>query len=578
MTVMSDGAAADEARSAGAAGETAYCWDMTSDTIEWERNARTVLGVATLEEVATGARFSQLIATEHHNRRVEAIGGLAQPCTDKGTPYRLQYRFMPGGPRSHESLWLEDSGRWWAGPDGLPVRARGVVRVIGESYWEEQRLLCGNDHDELTGQLNRIRLTDALGAVLARATRSGQSAAFLVIAVNNLAIINETFGFDVGDEVITSVGRLVKSVLRGGDTIGRYSSNKFGIIVNDCGATAMKTAAERFMRVVREATIRTSACQLSATISVGGVLLPAQATGVAQAVSYALEALDSAKSTPVEAFIAYEPSPKRESLRRRNIGIADEIIGALDEDRLELALQPIVRSNGREIACYEALLRLRKRDGSIVSAGQFIEVGEQLGLSRLIDRRTLELAIGVMNRHPDIRLSINVSSLTCHDHTWLTALQREIAGRRNLAQRLTIEITETTAIHDLDQTASFVDLLRELGCRVAIDDFGAGYTSFRNLKHLAVDIVKIDGSFVRNIAEDLSDRIFIRTMVELASSFGMETVAEWVGDAETARICAEAGVTYLQGFHFGEPVLASTLDAAPAADEHEPAELVAAAG
>jgi EAL domain-containing protein (putative c-di-GMP-specific phosphodiesterase class I) len=235
------------------------------------------------------------------------------------------------------------------------------------------------------------------------------------------------------------------------------------------------------------------------------------------------------------------------------------VISALDENRMQLALQPIVMTLTRRPALYECLLRMSKTDGSMVSAGEFIQMTEQLGLSRLIDRRTLELAVDLVKTHPELRLSLNVSGLTCNDHEWLVSLHRLTGGRRQLTERLTIEITETAAIDDLDQSIAFVDTLKELGCRVAIDDFGAGYTSFKNLKHLAVDMVKIDGAFVKNLSQDASDRVFIKTMVELASTFGMETVAEWVGDEATARILADTGITYMQGFHFGRPLLAKAL-------------------
>ena len=225
-----------------------------------------------------------------------------------------------------------------------PSKARGIIRVINERYLEEQRLLYRSDHDELTGQLNRIRLTEALGAVVTRAERTKQPCAFLIAGVNNLAVINETFGFDVGDEVIAATARIIRSRLRGGDTIGRYSSNKFGIILNDCGPGAMRIAAERFMKAVREAAIRTAACQLSATISIGGVLLPDQARTAHQALSHALQALDSARIARQESFMAFEPSAAKETTRQRNITIADEVISALDENRMLIALQPIVSS------------------------------------------------------------------------------------------------------------------------------------------------------------------------------------------------------------------------------------------
>ena len=236
------------------------------------------------------------------------------------------------------------------------------------------------------------------------------------------------------------------------------------------------------------------------------------------------------------------------------------MITALDENRMLIALQPIVSTETCEPALYECLLRMKRPDGALVSAGEFIAVAEQLGLSRLIDRRTLELAVEVLAKHPDIRLSVNVSSLTATDHEWLVTLHRLTGGRRSLTERLTIEITETAAIHDLDLSINFVDTLKELGCRVAIDDFGAGYTSFKNLKILDVDMVKIDGSFVKNLLEEPTNRVFIKTLVEIAQTFGLDTVAEWVADEETALICADCGITHMQGFYFGRPLMASELD------------------
>jgi diguanylate cyclase (GGDEF)-like protein len=539
--------------------ETAYVWDFANDRIDWESNAASVLGLRNVADIATGTGFQCLIAPEHLARRQAQIDEGAAGAAGKPIPYRMQYRFTPGGRRSGVSLWLEDHGCWWAGPDGRPARARGVIRVISEQHKEEQRLLHLSDHDELTGQLNRIRLTEALTATLAQNERTHQPCAFLMVAVNNLAVINETFGFDIGDEVVSAVAKVIKSKLRGGDSIGRYSSNKFGIILNDCGPGSMRIAAERFMKAVRDATIKTSVCQLSATIAVGGVQVPEQASTVTQATSFALQALDKARERRTDAFQAYEPSVRRDSARKRNVTIADDVISALDEHRMLLALQPIVTTGTRSADLHECLLRMQKPNGTIVAAGEFIEVAEQLGLSRLIDRRVLELAVDLAKKHDTLRLSVNVSSLTCSDHEWLVLLQRLTGGQRSIASRLTIEITETTVIDDLDQTINFVDTLKELGCRVAIDDFGAGYTSFKNLKHLAVDMVKIDGGFVKNLATDKADLIFVKTMASLAKSFGMETVAEWVGDDATAQLCGDVGIDHLQGFLFGRPFLAREL-------------------
>lgn len=543
--------------------ETAYIWDVASDRMEWEANAAAVLKLPSVQGISSGLDYQQHIAPEHVARWKDAVSRGTLDVGERGAPYRIQYRFQPDGGREQSEIWIEDHGRVWANEEGVPQKARGVIRIVNDDYLEEQRLLFRNDHDELTGQLNRIRLTEAVSAVIARSMRSQEPSAFLMVAINNLAVVNETFGFDVGDELIAAVGRIIKDKLRAGDTLGRYSSNKFGIVLNDCGPGAMRIAADRFIRAVRTASIRSSACPLTATVSIGGVIMPDQASTVHNALSASLQALDRARSKRFDCFMAYEPSPTRETTRQRSITVADEVVSALDEQRMRLVLQPIVCARTRTPALYECLLRMVKSDGSIVSAGEFIPVAEQLGLARLVDRRTLELAVGLLHKHPSLRLSLNVSGLTSGDQDWMASIRELTAGDRSVTERLVIEITETAAIQDVEQSAHFVDSLKDMGCRVAIDDFGAGYTSFKNLKRLAVDMVKIDGAFVRNLLVDTSDQVFIRTMVEIAATFGMETVAEWVADEDTAGMLKEAGIDYLQGYLYGMPI--------PAEDYSEPA-------
>jgi diguanylate cyclase (GGDEF)-like protein len=534
--------------------ETAYAWDLVSGRIDWESNAGAVLGVCDLDKISTGAGYHALIAPEHLNDRLEVFSRGVATDRVRGVAFRIQYRLNPKGGRSRKTIRVEDHGRWWPGPDGHPVIARGVIRVVQDEYLEQQRLLIRNDFDELTGQLNRIRLTEALGAVFTRIERDPQPCAFLMLSVNNLAVINDTFGIAVGDEAIAEAARRIRAKLRGGDVLGRYSSNKFGIIMLNCGADAVRTAAERFLKVVRDTTIKTSAGQLSITVSIGGVVIPDQANGIQDAVNFALRALDAARSKRIDCFVLYKSVPGHESLRVRNRAIADSVIEALDDNRMRLVLQAMVSAKTGKPEIYECLLRMEKPDGQFISAGEFVPVAEQLGLSRLIDRRTLELTIDLLKKHSDLILSLNVSGLTCSDREWIAALRRLTDGRKDLLNRLIVEITETAAIEDLNQSINFVDTLKELGCRVAIDDFGAGYTSFKNLKVLNVDMVKIDGVFVKNLANDTSDQIFIKTMVDLARKIGMETVAEWVSDEQSVKLLTEAGITYMQGFYYGMPI------------------------
>jgi EAL domain-containing protein (putative c-di-GMP-specific phosphodiesterase class I) len=252
----------------------------------------------------------------------------------------------------------------------------------------------------------------------------------------------------------------------------------------------------------------------------------------------------------------YSVSAQRESQRRRLVNIGDEIMGALDDQRLVLAYQPIVGARSRLPEHYECLLRMRRKDGTIATAGEFIPAAETLGLVRLADRRVLEMAVAQLYRHPDIKLSINVSGTTAGDHSWLQSFINYVRENREVAERMTVELTETAALQAFEENARFVTRLRDMGCRVAIDDFGAGYTSFRNLHNLRVDMVKIDGEYVKNLSGSPDNQLFVRTLVDLAKNFQLETVAEWVGSEQDAELLEDYGVDYFQGFYFGEPEIA----------------------
>ena len=535
--------------------ETAYRWDFASDRIDWAANAEAVLGVADAEKIAGGRAFALLVDPEQAGARYDGITGGPHVAPETALRYCLRYRFLPEGRRGRAALWIEDTGVCSINADSRPSVAQGTLRVINDRREREERLLYLGSHDELTGQLNRTRLTDELTFFLGSAGRTPTKGAFLLGGVNDLTLVNETYGYDVGDEVITIVGRRIGRALRGKDCIGRFSSNKFGIVLQDCSVEGVETIARRLVATVRDSFIDTSVGAVATSISVGAVLLPDNAGNAQAAIGRALQALDVARSSRSDRFSLYQPCERRESERRRAVPIADEIVRALNDRRMILALQPIVTSGSHEPELYECLLRMKRLDGSIASASEFIPVAEQFGLAKLVDHRALELAVELLRSMPDIKLAFNVSAATATDPQWLHGLEAFAGKGSGLAERLTIEITETAAISDLEETVKFVAALKALGCRVALDDFGAGYTSFRSLRLLGVDMVKIDGSFIQNLGTQAEDELFVRTLIELAKSFGITTVGEWVGDEKTAKMLENAGISYMQGYFFGAPEL-----------------------
>jgi EAL domain-containing protein (putative c-di-GMP-specific phosphodiesterase class I) len=266
-------------------------------------------------------------------------------------------------------------------------------------------------------------------------------------------------------------------------------------------------------------------------------------------------ALAEAKRAGRDCFVAYRAAKAQQRQQRAEIALGERVQRALREDRLVFAYQPVVNSESGAVAYHECLLRMIAEDGSIVSAAAFVPVIEQLGFIRLLDRYVLERAVSEASQHPECALAFNISGLTATDHAWLRFLVSLLRDRPEVARQLVVEITETAALHDIQESARFVGTLRELGCRVALDDFGAGFTSFRYMQALDVDIVKIDGSFVRNLAESHDNQVFVRHLVGLADAFGLITVAECVESARDAAILRQEGVRFLQGYYFGRPTL-----------------------
>jgi diguanylate cyclase (GGDEF)-like protein len=544
-------------------GEVAYEWRLDTGAIAWGPNAADVLAVHDGEAIATARGYDALVDGKGGRTRSDAVMHSTAKDDGAGVPYQVQYALrVPGAP---EPTWVEDTGRWFAGEDGKPARAHGVVRVINERHEREQRLAYLSRFDALTGEMNRGHFTEALEASIEEAVKLRSSVGFLLAAIDNLGRINDAYGFDIADEVIAGVAKRLRAFLRGKDHLGRYSGNKFGLILHNCTAEDMQVATDRLLAGARDHVVQTSAGPVAVTITVGGIIAPRYGRSVREVITRAQDALDSAKARRRGSFQAYKPNPEREAQRKENVRATDEIINALNDRRVFLAFEPVVAMATRRPVFYECLMRLRCSDGRLLPMNEVVPLAERLGLVRMLDHRVLELVLEELVAAPAFRASVNVSADSTVDPDWWTSLAAMLRAHPGVAERLTVEITETAAIQDVEETRGFVTRVKELGCRIAIDDFGAGYTSFRNLRRLGVDVVKIDGSFVQNLRESEDDRAFVHTLIDLARRLGLDTVAEWVQDEAAASILADWGCDYIQGEFVGRASTERPWLAAPGA-------------
>jgi diguanylate cyclase (GGDEF)-like protein len=525
-------------------GQAAFVWDIATDAIDWSDHVGAVFPDIPANALSSGAALARLIEPERAIRS-DALG-LSPPAHGaEGTPYRIEY-----GVRASTSapvLWIEETGCWFAGPDGKPARAQGIVRINNEHHAREEQLLKLSRNDPLTGELNRSHLIAALAETIEEAQRFRTSCAFMLIGIDHLARINDAFGFDVADAVISQIAERIRSRLRGGDILGRFSGNKFGLILKNCTLDDINTAAERFLAGIRDGVVPTRSGPVSVTASIGAVSVPRHARSADEAINRAHETLDGAKRRRIGSFAIWRPNVERDAQRRVNIRVTDEIVTALSDRRIVMAFEPVVSAASREVAFHECLIRMKRDDGRMLLAPDIVPVAERLGLIRLVDHRVLELVVAELAAAPGVELSLNISPDTTMDPDWWTSIESLMRAHPGVAERLIVEITETVAIQDLDDLRGFVTRLKNFGSRIAIDDFGAGYTSFRNLRKLGVDIVKIDGAFVQNIARSTDDRAFVQALIDLARRLEIKTVAEWVQDEEAAGLLRDWGCDYIQG-------------------------------
>lgn len=525
-------------------GQAAFVWDIASDAIGWSGNVAAVFEDLPRAALASGNAFAKYIEPLR-DVRADAVLNSGNLDRGAGVPYQIEYGVRAKA--SAEVMWIEETGCWFAGPDGKPARAQGVVRVNNERHARDQQLLSLSQHDPLTGELNRTQLVASLAEAVEEASRFRASFAFLLLGIDHLAHINDAFGFDVADQVIVEIARRIRARLRGGDVLARFSGNKFGVILKNCSSDEMAVASERFLATIRNEVVPTQPGPVSLTASIGAVSVPRHARSADEAMVRAQEALDRAKARRSGSYLAWRPNVERDAQRRVNIRVTDEIVSALNERRLVMAYEPVVDVSTRLPAFHECLVRMRQDDGELLLAPDIVPVAEKLGLIHLVDQRVLELVVAELAAAPQIQLSLNISPDTTMDPDWWLRIETLMRAHPGVAERLIVEITETVAIQDIDDVRGFVTRLKNFGSRIAIDDFGAGNTSFRNLRKLGVDLVKIDGAFVQNIARSADDRAFVQTLIDLARRLDIKTVAEWVQDEESAALLRGWGCDYIQG-------------------------------
>ncbi|MET0292249.1 MAG: EAL domain-containing protein [Steroidobacteraceae bacterium] len=451
-----------------------------------------------------------------------------------------------------------------------PIRNRrgeiiGAVTVFRDVTRErrlKRALSYQAAHDALTGLINRREFDARLQTAVETARGGGPEFALLYVDLDQFKIVNDTCGHPAGDRLLRDVTALLQGRVRATDVIARLGGDEFGVLLQGCPDDEARKIAESIRSAVRDYRFLWNENSMSIGASIGLVRITRETESVATVLSAADIACYAAKDSGRNRVHVYDTGAG--SGRHREMYWVARVTRAVEENRLDLLAQPIRRVRDDAVRTTrgfrELLVRLRDEHGRLVSPGEFIPAAERYNVMGAIDRWVVERAVAELRRLPpgstsglrDPLFSVNLSGTSLNDAAFVDFVLSALEDR-DVAGGLCFEITETAAVANLHQAAYFMRELRARGCRFALDDFGSGLSSFRYLKALPVDYLKIDGQFVGNVAVDPMDRSMVEAICHMARTLGIRTVAERVESVEVLDCLQRLGVDYVQGYFVGMP-------------------------
>jgi diguanylate cyclase (GGDEF)-like protein/PAS domain S-box-containing protein len=503
---------------------------------------RSILGYE--PEALVGREMRSLLNTESGDL---LSGRLGRGLTAAGTQLALQVR-------THEDILLE-AEVILTPLDDPSGDVQGILRDVTARRRYESELLHIASHDFLTGLCNRRRFEEELGRELARARRHGSCGAVLWLDLDNFKDVNDMLGHKAGDDMLVRVASQLASTTRGESLLARLGGDEFAILLPGADGAEAEGAAARVLKEVHGVAMQVEGKVARASASLGVVLYPEHGNQVEELLSRADIAMYRAKETGRSRYKVFEMSERwRDEIEDRRTWI--ELVElALAQDGLIVHAQPISDMQTGRIVSYELLVRMADLDGGIIPPDRFLPVAERVGLIVDIDLWVLRQAVQILSADPNapFRLNVNVSTRTLNDPRFLEELDTLVLESGVDTSRLVIEITETAILVDVAGVQDTLRHIKRLGCRIALDDFGSGFTSFLHLKQLPVDDIKIDGSFVQNICDNPNDQHLVRAMVEMARGLDVRTTAEFVESSESLDLLRSFGVEMAQGYHIARP-------------------------
>jgi diguanylate cyclase (GGDEF)-like protein/PAS domain S-box-containing protein len=430
-------------------------------------------------------------------------------------------------------------------------RIEAVLQDVTEKHKATEQLRFMANNDPLTKVYNRRGIEKMFESTVLAA--GGKPLSLAYIDLDRFKLINDLFGHAAGDEVLKQVCERMELMLAAGQRIGRVGGDEFVIVMPDTAIPLASLICRGIVDRIGGSPYRVGDKAFHVRGSVG-LIEVSPGMPMKDAVSTADRACREAKDGHNEGLVVYKRGSNAFQEREAELNLVERLSGPNATEGMFLEMQPIMSlAAPNESLNFEVLLRMREADGRVSPAGPLIAAAEKSGRAGVIDRWVLSTTLAWIEDNAESLkntrfVCMNLSGASLNDERFVQDTLEILARYPHVAGRLCMEITESVALHDLDNTRRFIDQVRAFGVKVALDDFGAGYTSFSYLKELPADVLKIDGSFIVNINAHPANVAIVEAIVNLAVNLGMKTIAEWAEDAATVRTLAELGVDYVQGY------------------------------
>jgi diguanylate cyclase (GGDEF)-like protein/PAS domain S-box-containing protein len=454
--------------------------------------------------------------------------------------------------------WARDSISTIKDAQGKTTHYVDIQDDITHEYELEKQLSFQATHDLLTGLINRQEFERRAQRLLASMDQDPQQHALCYMNLDQFKIINDTCGHAAGDELLRQLSRVLQDTVRPIDTLGRLGGDEFGVLIHYCSQDQDLQAATTLREAIQDYLFYWEGRTFRVGVSIGLVAIADNEHSLSELLNHANAACYMAKELGRNRIHLFRDEDIVLAQRHGEMQWVARINHALDENRFCIYAQPIEPLDNSQSKHYELLLRMFDEDGKIVPPDAFLPAAERYNLIGKIDLWVINHVFALLEAHPDFVaqtsfFSTNLSGHSLNNPELLEIINSKLRSSKIPAEKICFEITETVAISNLNAAIKFISILRKAGFRFALDDFGSGLSSFSYLKNLPVDFLKIDGIFVKDIANDRIDYAMVKSINEIGQVMGMQTIAEYVENDEIKGMLKAIGVNYAQGYGIGKP-------------------------